>query len=98
MFDLPHRLRLSTVALSVLSGGLAGCTATADLSYGEYQFGPGYQTERVYERRVYGDTDQGLGSEACRGVVRRQIDAFGNLIVRDDRVCDENAPEPVDGL
>jgi hypothetical protein len=81
------RSRTFTVTLVLVAGALSGCAATADLSYGEYQFGPGYGSEQVYESRVYGDTQEGIGSEVCRGSVRRQVNEFGETIVRDDRVC-----------
>ncbi len=80
--------RALSLVVTLLAGVPAGCAATADLSYSEYQFGPGYGAERVYETRVYGDTEQGLGSEVCRGSVRRETNAFGDMIVRDDRSCD----------
>ncbi|GEO19007.1 hypothetical protein [Microvirga aerophila] len=86
MFTVQSRVMPLVVAL--LAGVPAGCAATADLSYSEYQFGPGYGAERVYESRVYGDTEQGLGSEVCWGSVRREMNAFGDMIVRDDRACD----------
>lgn len=79
----------SAIALAILAGGLGGCTATADLSYSEYEFGPGFQTERVYESRVFGDTGRGFGSEACRTVVRRETNAFGEVFTREIYVCDE---------
>jgi len=80
----------------LIAGALAGCTATADMSYGEYQFGPGYQAERVYERRIYADTGTGLGSEECRTVVRRHVNRYGEVIRRDTRVCDDAAPGDVE--
>jgi hypothetical protein len=61
------------------------------LSYGEYQFGPGYQSERVYERRIYGDTSRGFGSETCQGVVGQQMNEFGEFDVGDSVTCDETA-------
>jgi hypothetical protein len=94
MFTVQSRVVPLVVAL--LAGVPAGCAATADLSYSEYQFGPGYGAERVYESRVYGDTEQGLGSEVCQGSVRREMNAFGDVIVRDDRACDRLDPRFLD--
>ncbi|MFC4173172.1 hypothetical protein ACFOYU_14060 [Microvirga sp. GCM10011540] len=88
-------VRVVPIALVLTAGALGGCTATADVSYGEYQFGPGYEAERVYERRVYADTDRGFGSEECRGVARRGVDPYGNMVVTDMQVCDEAVPDPV---
>ena len=81
------RLRLVLV-LSIMGVALAGCTTAAGFSYGEYRSGPGYETERFYESRVYGDTSQGVGRETCRVVARRQVDPFGESIVREETVCD----------
>jgi hypothetical protein len=92
MFTVQSRARTMSLMFALLAGVPAGCAATADLSYGEYQFGPGYGVERVYESRVYGDTGQGLGSEVCQGSVRRETNAFGDVIVRDDRFCDGTDP------
>jgi len=80
-------------ALAVLACAamLGGCAASADVSYGEYRFGPGYGTEHAYESRVYGSTAQGLGSETCRTVAQSEPDEFGRSIVRERRVC-ERAP------
>ncbi|NIX76590.1 hypothetical protein [Microvirga terricola] len=76
------------IAPALFAGALGGCAASADFTYGEFQYGPGYQTERVYGRRVYGDTSQGLASEACRGAVRRHVNASGETVVTDNRACD----------
>jgi len=73
---------------------LGGCTATADMSYGEYQFDPAYGTEQVYERRVYADTAQGLGSEECRTVARRHVNRFGEVVRRERQVCDAEPDYP----
>jgi hypothetical protein len=82
------RARAASLVFVLLASVPAGCAATADLSYGEYQFGPGYGAEQVYESRLYGDTEQGFGSEVCQGSVRREANAFGEVVVRDDRFCD----------
>jgi hypothetical protein len=74
---------------ATLGGGLGGCAATTDFTYSEYQLGQGFQNGRVYERRIYGDTNQGFGSEECRVVVRRQVDAFGEISTREETVCEE---------
>ncbi|WP_414473843.1 hypothetical protein [Microvirga sp. M2] len=73
---------------SVIGMALAGCSTSADVSYGSYQFGPGYQSGRVYESRVYGDTQQGIGAESCRTVMHRQADAFGRPSSSEETVCD----------
>ncbi len=80
--------KVSALATLALAGGLSGCAATADVSYGEYQFGPGYETARGYQGRVYGDTQSGLGSQTCRVVVRRQVDPSGRTVSREETVCD----------
>jgi hypothetical protein len=71
-----------------LAAGLAGCSTSADIAYGSYQFGPGYQTGRVYEGRVYGDPQRGIGAENCRTVLRQETDAFGRLSSWEETVCD----------
>lgn len=86
MASLSHRIR-NLAGPAILAGLLAGCSAAADLSYGEYRFGPGYR-ERVYESRVYGDTSRGFGSEVCRTETRQDVNRFGGTVVRDVRVCD----------
>jgi hypothetical protein len=96
MFSSLRPIGPLAVALALLAGGLAGCTTSADLSYSEYQFGPGYQTERVQERRLYADTDQGFGSESCQGVARRHVNEFGELVARDTVVCDDAPPGYID--
>lgn len=75
------------VVPAVVASALGGCAASADLTYGEYRFGPGYGTERVYESRIYGDTAQGLGSESCRTVTRSEIDEYGRAVMRERRIC-----------
>jgi len=79
-------------AVVVMAGAIAGCTATADMSYGEYQFGPGYQAEQIYERRIYADTGRGLGSQECRTVGQEYVDRFGEVVRRDTQVCDDDGP------
>lgn len=75
--------------LTVLSAALGGCTTSADVSYSRYRFGPGYETEQVYEGRIYGDTAEGVGSESCRVVARRQVSPFGEVSIGEETVCDE---------
>jgi len=75
--------------LTSLGAALGGCTTSAGVSYGEYRVGPGFETERVYENRVYGDAARGLGSESCQVVERRQVNPFGGISVREETVCDE---------
>ena len=86
------RLSKSGLMIAVLglglSAGLAGCATSADVSYGEYSFGPGYEAGRVYENRVYGDTQQGFGSENCRTVLRREVDPYGRDSSVEETVCD----------
>ena len=90
---MPGKLRcVVNLAAAVTVGALAGCTTAADMSYGEYRFGPGYQAERVYERRIYADTDEGLGSQECRTVVRRHVNRFGETVRRGTEVCDDAVP------
>jgi hypothetical protein len=83
------RLSRPVLILTFLGTALGGCMTSADVSYSEYRFGPGFETGRVYENRVYGDTRRGLGSESCQVVARRQINAFGEVSVREETVCDE---------
>jgi hypothetical protein len=75
--------------LIVLGAALGGCTTSAGVSYSQYRFGPGYEAEQVYESRIYGDTAQGLGSESCGVVARRQVNPFGEISVGEETVCDE---------
>ncbi len=75
--------------LTVLGAALGGCTTSADVSYSRYRFGPDYEIEQVYQSRIYGDTAQGLGSESCRVVARRQVNPFGEISVREETVCDD---------
>ncbi len=77
------------VAVVVVAAALGACTTSADFSYSENRAGPGFETERVYENRVYGDTGAGLGAESCRVVVRRQVNVFGEVSAREETVCDE---------
>ncbi|HZH53958.1 MAG TPA: hypothetical protein VEZ16_19000 [Microvirga sp.] len=95
MTSLSRRTRILAGAVP-LAGLLAGCTATADLSYSEYRFRPGFQ-EQVYESRVYGDTSRGFGSEVCRTETRRDVNRLGEVIVRDVQICD-GAPDEADGF
>jgi len=69
-------------------GLLAACSTSADVMYGEYRFGPGYESGRVYENRIYADTSDGVGHENCRTVVRRQEEALGRLSSVEETVCD----------
>ncbi len=83
--------RLVTAGLlMILAGGLGACSASADWSYSEYRAGPGYQSERTYGNRVYGDTQHGLGSENCRIVRRTQLDAFGRPSSWEETACGEH--------
>lgn len=82
-----RRWRIMVLALGC-GLSLAACSTSADVSYGTYQLGPGYETGRVYENRVYADTSHGLGHENCRTVVRRQEDAFGRSFSSEETLCD----------
>lgn len=82
-----HLMRI--VLLVSLAGTLSACTASADWSYSEYRASPGYQSERTYGNRVYGDTRRGLGSENCRTVRRTQLDAYGRPSSWEETVCEE---------
>ncbi|WP_134497958.1 hypothetical protein [Microvirga pakistanensis] len=79
---------ISTFVGIGLAVGLAGCSTSADVAYGSFQAGPGYQTSRMYESRVYGDTQRGIGAENCRTVTRQATDAFGQLSSSEETVCD----------
>lgn len=87
-----NRRSTSRLVMIVLGGAasaaLAGCSTSADVSYGTYQFGPGYQSGQTYESRVYGDTSQGIGAENCRSVMRRHADAYGRVSSTQETVCD----------
>jgi hypothetical protein len=83
------KCRLVIAALGVgLSAGLAGCSTSADVAYGTYRVGPGYEAGQVRESRVYGDTRRGIGTENCRTVLRREADAFGRLSSFEETVCE----------
>lgn len=86
-------IRAFVRSFAVLLGAslMGGCAASADVSYGEFRFGDGATTGRVYESRVYGGPAQGIVSETCRTVSRNEIDAFGRPVMRERRVC-EGAP------
>ena len=90
------RPRPSAVSLWLLvplaAGGMAGCSTSADVFYGEYRAGPGYETSQGYEGRVYGDASQGFGGEACRSVSQRQVDRYGNMSAGETVMCDETMP------
>lgn len=83
------RFSRPVLVLAFLGAALGGCTTSADVSYREYRFGPGFETERAYENRVYGDTTQGLGSESCQVLAQRQVNAFEEISAREKTVCDE---------
>lgn len=84
----PKRGFIVTVLVLGLSVVLAACTTSADVTYGEYSFGPGYEAGRVYENRIYADTDRGLGRERCRTVVEQTMDAFGRRSAQEEVICD----------
>jgi len=82
---------LSTMAaLALVASGLGGCVGTAGVSTWQYQSGPGYETERVSGSSVQADTEQGLSSEACTSVTRRQVGAQGSVSTREATSCEPN--------
>ena len=75
--------------LTILAAGLAGCSASADWSYSEYRAGPGYQSERTYGSRVYGDTRSGMRAENCRIIRHSERDTFGHPSSWEETVCEQ---------
>ncbi|MBQ0821580.1 hypothetical protein HPT29_008855 [Microvirga terrae] len=75
---------------AILAVGLTGCVGSAGVSTWNYQAGPGYETERVYDGRVQADTSRGLTRESCTTVSRRQIGPSGRRDGRDDTACSSN--------
>ena len=73
--------------LTFLGAALGGCTTSADVSYSQYRFGPGFEAEQAYENRIYTDTAEGVGGESCRVVARRQVNPFGEVSVGEEAVC-----------
>jgi len=73
-----------------LATGVSGCVGTAGVSTWEYQSGPGFETERVYENRIEADSHQGVSREACTRVIRRQADGSGGISERDGTSCQSN--------
>ncbi len=80
---------ISCGILMVVAAGLGACSTSADWSYTEYRAGPGYESERIYGSRVYGDTRRGIGAENCRVVRRSQLDAFGRPTFWEESVCEQ---------
>jgi hypothetical protein len=78
----------SLSSLVLLATGLAGCISSAGVSTWEYQSGPGFSMERVYEGRVSADTEQGLTREACTSVSRRQMGVSGGVSGSETVTCD----------
>lgn len=74
-------------SVAFLAAGLSGCVGTAGVSTWQYQSGPGFETERVYDGSVRADTSRGLTREACTTVSRRQIGPAGNVAGRDVTDC-----------
>lgn len=70
--------------------GVSGCVGTAGVSTWQYQSGPGYETERVYDGSIQADTSRGLTREACTTVSRRQIGPAGNVAGRDVTDCNSD--------
>jgi hypothetical protein len=77
----------STATLIALASLLGGCVTGTEVSYSEYQYDRYGGTERTYEHNVYSDPAHGVESERCRTVVRRRINAYGDEVVRRDRIC-----------
>jgi hypothetical protein len=77
---------------AILTVGLTGCVGAAGVSTWEYQAGPGYETERVYDGRIQADTRQGFTREACTTVSRRQIGSAGGVAGADVTDCASNEP------
>jgi hypothetical protein len=92
---MPQRMGLCLkrcLIIAVIGGGvgaaLAACSTSADVTYGTYSFGPGYQSGQVYESRVYGEPQRGVGAESCRTIVRREADEFGRLSSWEETICE----------
>lgn len=83
MFKVFRNLASATI----LTIGLTGCVGSAGVSTWQYQAGPGYETERVYDGRVQADTSQGFTRESCTSVSRRQIGPSGRAASRDETAC-----------
>lgn len=81
-------LLTSTAAAFAIS--LGGCVGTAGISTWEYQSGPGYETERVYDSHIQADSSRGLIQEACTNIARRQADASGRIVGADLTTCHSN--------
>lgn len=81
-----HALK-SLLAIAV-AAMLSGCISAAEVSYGEYRVGPGFQTERVYAQRIYGGAEEGFGRQTCQVMVQRQADLFGIVSEREVSVCE----------
>jgi len=75
---------------ALLTIALTGCAGSAGISTWQYQAGPGYETERVYDGRVQADTSQGFTRESCTSVSRRQIGRSGRATGNDETACTFN--------
>ena len=73
-----------------LASGLTGCVGSAGVSTWQYQAGPGYETERVYDGRIQADTSEGFTRGACTSVSRRQIRPSGDVASGDETACASN--------
>jgi hypothetical protein len=76
-----------TATLIAVATLLGGCVTGTEVSDSEYQYDRFGRTERTYERSVYADPSHGIESERCRTVSGRQINSFGEEIIRRDRIC-----------
>lgn len=87
MSRLNEDLRKTALVVALACSGLAGCMVTADTTYSTFHAGPGYRNEQIYENRVYGDTQQGVGAESCQEVRRSEVDPFGRASTVTETVC-----------
>jgi len=80
----------SLTSAAILAFGLTGCVGTAGVSTWNYQAGPGYETERIYDGSIQADTSQGLTRESCTTVSRRQGGLAGAMADDDVTECTYN--------
>jgi len=80
----------SLASAAILAFGLTGCVGTAGVSTWQYQAGPGYETERVYDSSIQADTSQGLTHESCTTMSRRQSGPTGAMADDDVTACTYN--------
>jgi hypothetical protein len=73
--------------LAMLAMGLGACVGTAGISTWEYQSGPGFQKERIDEKRISGDTVRGIESTSCSSVISRQVGPSGQISGSETTLC-----------